>query len=464
MSEKKRDYQYLSATHSLCSICGNVVPAKVIRRGTAIYLLKNCLNHGMHEEILEDDANFYLRQKEYDIPGDETIHQTETVQGCPYDCGLCPDHEQHTCIALLEITQSCDLCCPNCYANSGAGDFIPLERVNRILDAFLEAESGRAEILQVSGGEPTLHPEVLDIIQLALDKGIRYVMLNTNGLRIAHDFDFAQSLSRFRERFEVYLQFDGFGSETSRVLRGKDILEDKMKALENLIRVKVPVTLVTTVAMGVNDHELGEILRFGLRTSMVRGINFQPFAFFGRVGDISPNRRITRTGVLRRLEEQTDGILKMGDFVPLPCDVDRVAITMLLRDHDTYIPLTRKADIRKYLTMMDNTLQFQLQDLLSNATNEIKCNPCKCDCLSFMRDFIPLSSLAAKGLILKDREILSRDVFRITVTSFLDRYNFEMKAMKKECVHVLTPDLRRIPFSAYNLIHRRNTADAISYR
>ncbi len=194
MSEKKRDYQYLSATHSLCSICGNVVPAKGIRSGKANYLLKNCLDHGMHEEILEKDADFYIRIREYDIPGNETIPKTEVVQRCLYYCGLCSDHEQHTCIALLEITQSSDLRCPNCYANSGVGNFISLERVDRILNAFLETVSGRAVILQVSAGEPTLHPKVLDIIQLALDKGIRYVMLNTNGLRFAYDYNFVQRL------------------------------------------------------------------------------------------------------------------------------------------------------------------------------------------------------------------------------------------------------------------------------
>ncbi len=456
MAKRVKDYVLFDGTSSLCSMCLSKVPAKILLRDNKVFLQKTCDDHGVYEELLEEDAGFFLRHSKYDKPCTPSIPETETRYGCPYDCGLCPDHEQHTCIALLEITQRCDLGCPICYADSGHGDELTLSQMESMIDTYQKAESGEAEILQISGGEPTTHPQVLEAIRLARSKCLRYVMLNTNGLRIADEPEFAAALGEFSNRFEVYLQFDGLDDRIYQKLRGRDLLQTKLRALDNLAAHNVPVTLVMTVHRGVNDQEIGRVIEFGIKAPNVRGINFQPLAFSGRVEGANPANRITLTGVLKEVEAQTNGMLRMDDFVPLPCDVERVAITMLYRKDETFIPLTRKMDISKYLPLIDNTLSFYAEDLIKNA-GEAMCCGSKCECFNFAKDFFKLAPLGMKGIMARSKkDFTTANLFRITVTSFLDRYNFEMKAMKKECVHILTPDGRRIPFSAFNLIHRKS--------
>jgi uncharacterized radical SAM superfamily Fe-S cluster-containing enzyme len=286
-------------------------------------------------------------------------------------------------------------------------------------------------------------------------------MLNTNGLRIVADDVFADALGELRGGFEVYLQFDGFDAGASRRLRGRDLVETKLRAIERLAEREVPVTLVTTVAAGVNDHEVGRIAGFGLETPGVRGVNFQPVSAFGR-GDADPGpKRVTLSGILSRLERQTKGLLRMDDFVPLPCDVERVAITFLYRKGGAFVPITRSADFRRHLPLVANTLAFDMRDVLDGAVKGLVGGAPVCDCLSFVRRLLPV---APPRLVFRSEETRARFVtentFRITVTSFLDRFDFEERAMKKECVHILTPDGRRVPFSAFNILHRRAAAAA----
>ncbi|HEX2951088.1 MAG TPA: radical SAM protein [Armatimonadota bacterium] len=454
-NHRARSYRLHAVTQSLCSFCGQRVQAKVIIEDDAVFLLKSCPQHGEHREILEEDAAYYLRRDQYDKPGTISHTQTTVSHGCPYDCGLCPNHEQHTCIGLLEVTSHCDLHCPVCYAHAADGVPLDLPTIERMLDTYQSSEFGDAEILQISGGEPTTHPQILDIIQLAKAKKIRYIMLNTNGLRLADDPNFAKALAQFRPGFEVYLQFDGFDEATYRALRGRDLFAVKQRAIANLEKAEVPITLVTTVQQGVNDHEIGHIVQFGLSSPWVRGVNFQPMALFGRYPEEDRMNRVTLTGVLRRLEQQTHGMVRISDFIPLPCDVDRVAVTYLYRSGEEFLPITRNARIKEYLPLIENTLAFDAGDVLKKLAGSLVCGQPFCQCLSFLKDFLPVAPIG-KNLSLKRGKVhyAIENTFRISVTSFIDRYNFELKAQMKECVHVLTPDGRKIPFSAYNMLHR----------
>lgn len=449
-------------TFSLCSQCLTRIPAETAERGGRIYLEKHCPTHGPETALLEEDAGWYNRRLEFDKPGSDTRRETRVERGCPFDCGICPEHQQHTCIGLLEITGECDLGCPVCYAAAGVlgkGEGRgprPVEQIERMMDAYVAAEGGTAELLQLSGGEPTTHPEILTILERAKSRPFKYLMLNTNGLRIAEDEPFVDALVRFRGRFEVYLQFDGFERRGQEVLRGRDLLERKQRAIARLAERSIPVTLVATIAAGVNDHEVGRIALYGLEAPGVRGVNFQPLAHFGR-GPASPGlNRVTLSGVLTRLEAQTHGMLRMSDFIPLPCDVERVAITFLYRDRGGFIPLPRRADFRQHLPRIANTLVFDTGDVLKEAIGSALSGGGLCNCLSFLKELLPVAPLA---LHLQSEAAQARFVtentFRVTVSSFLDRFNFEARAIKKECVHVLTPDLRRIPFSAFNILHRQ---------
>jgi len=453
MSNRQKSYLYHGQTTSLCSQCAALIPAKIVVEDGAVYLLKRCPEHGEHRALLEEDADWYLHRGQYEKPGTLSHPQTAIGRGCPHDCGLCPDHEQHTCIGLVEVTDRCDLGCPVCYANAGNGSFLNLQTIERMLDMYLQSESGEAEILQISGGEPTLHPRILDIIRMAKAKGFRFVMLNTNGLRIAEDPAFAAALHEFYGGFEVYLQFDGFTPRAYERLRGRDLSAVKQQAVNNLAEAGVPMTLVTTVHPTANESELGRIIQYGLDTPFVRGINFQPVARFGRCPDDAGG--VTLTGILHRIERQTQGMVRVSDFIPLPCNTDRVAISYLYRDKGNFIPIMRNAKIREYLPLIKNTLLFDARDILSQTAAGLLKGQYICECLGFLKDFLPLAPLG-KNIRLEGGQVKYNieNTFRLSVTSFLDRYNFELRAMKKECVHVLTPDLRKIPFSAYNLFYR----------
>lgn len=452
---RERDYLLHAVTIGLCAHCANSVPTKVILQDGAVYLVKHCPQHGMQRELLEEDANWYLARCQYDKPGTASAAETATRRGCPHDCGLCPNHEQHTCIGLLEVTGRCDQRCPVCFADSGSGEPLPLATIEGILEHFQAAENGRAEVLQISGGEPTTHPQILEIIALARAKRIRYVLLNTNGRRIALDREFARALGRFAGGFEIYLQFDGFDRRTHRYFRGEDLSRTKERALAHLTEFRVPITLVATVEAGVNDHELGHLVEFGLNHPAVRGLNFQPVSYAGRHPAPDAARRITLTGILRRIERQMGGMLKQSDFLPLPCDPDRVAVTFLYRNRGGFTPVTRHLKAKNYLSLFKNTLAFYPKDVFRQMASRICSGSEGCSCLGFLKDFLPLAPLSAKAALSSDKATFQNtNVFRITVTSFLDRLNFEMKSMMKECVHVLTPDLRRIPFSAYNMLYR----------
>ena len=452
---RTRPYRYLEYTQSLCSHCAALIAAKIVVKDDAVFLLKYCPAHGEHFELLEDDVEYYLNRRRYDKPGTASKTQTTLSRGCPHDCGLCPAHDQHTCIGLIEVTPQCDLRCPVCFAQSAEGAPLELPVIERMLDAFQESEDGEAEILQLSGGEPTTHPRILDIIRLAKKKKIRFIMLNTNGLRLAEDRGFVAELSQCTPGFEVYLQFDGFEKSTYEQLRGRDLSDIKQRALAQLAEFEIPVTLVTTVQAGVNEHELGHIVQFAMDAPYVRGVNFQPMAFVGRYPSAASASRITLTGVLRRLEAQMHGMLRVSDFIPLPCDVDRVAVTYLYRAEEGFIPITRNTHFEQYLPLIDNTLAFDAGRVVKQLGQELLSGQNICKCLSFMKDLLPLAPVG-KNMAYKGGKwtYAIEKTFRITVTSFIDQYNCDLKSLQKECVHVLLPDGRKMPFSAYNMLHR----------
>lgn len=455
----------MNSTRTLCHVCGQVIDGRIVQEGNAIYLLKRCPEHGSFRELYEEDAAWQRLKPDFDKPGSASACQTSHDRGCPHDCGLCPDHDQHTCIGLIEVTRRCSLGCPTCFAHGGSGSDLSLEQIARMMDFHIAAEGGRAEILQISGGEPAEHPQILEIIRMARARNYGYVMLNTNGLRLASDPAFATALAEFRGGFEVYLQFDGLDDDIYRGLRGRPLLELKQQAVRRLRENHVPVTLVCTVKAGVNDQALGDLLFYAMQEPGVRGVNFQPLAYFGRLAgpggetggipaQAERDRRVTLSGVLRRIEQQTSRMLLQSDFIPLPCNVERVAITYLLRQNGRLIPVTRGRDMRPYRNFFNNTFLFTFEETLSGFKDADGCftpGAC-CELASDLKRMLPFRFLLQPKA--EKIRFVDENTFRISVSSFIDPTNFDLKSMQKECVHVITPDLRRIPFSAFNMLHR----------
>jgi uncharacterized radical SAM superfamily Fe-S cluster-containing enzyme len=448
-----RDYIYYEYTNTLCNECLKVIPGKIVFKDNKVYIIKNCPKHGEQWELLEHDVEYYKHKRDFDKAGTIAETQTEIKNGCPYDCGICPNHDQHSCITLVEVTDKCNMCCNTCYASSGKGKDKDLKTIKKLIDFAAKAEGGQGEVLQLSGGEPTLHKDIIEIIKYAREK-FQYVMLNTNGIRIAEDEDFVKELSQFVGKFEIYLQFDTFNDEVYKTIRGRELKKLKEQAINNLKKYNIPITLVMTVERDLNDSEIGKIITYGLETENIRGVNIQPVAYFGRKeGNNNREDRVTMTNVIQLIEQQTKKMLIKEDFIPLPCNVERVSLTYLYKTNKGFIPITRNNGIKNYLPYVNNTFTFKIEDALTNGKDIIF--GCCCNPLNFLKDF---KKFVPKGFmkwdIQKRSEYVSNNTFRITVTSFIDRYNFDMKSMQKECVHIITEDLKRIPFSSYNMIYR----------
>ncbi len=249
---------FIEYTKSICPICKAVIDAEVNVRNGKVLLRKRCHDHGSFEGVVYGDAEMYFDALRFNKPGTLPLEtQTEVVDGCPLDCGLCPDHKQHACLGLIEVNTACNLDCPVCFADSGHqpdGFSLTLEQVEAGLDAFVAAE-GEPEVVMFSGGEPSIHPQILEFCAMARDKGVQTVVLNTNGIRLAHDRTFARALAELDVR--IYLQFDGLEADTHLALRGRDLRAAKTAALDHCAEAGLAVMLVAAVEPGVNDHEMG---------------------------------------------------------------------------------------------------------------------------------------------------------------------------------------------------------------
>ncbi|WIG61237.1 MAG: MoaA/NifB/PqqE family radical SAM protein [Ktedonobacterales bacterium] len=453
-----RNYIYHNFTNSLCPTCLKVIQAKVILQNNKVYLLKTCPEHGQMRTLVSSDAEYYLSQGQYNKPGTLPKHfQKKVEQGCPLDCGLCTDHEQHTCLALVEITEACNLRCPTCFADSDVGRFSPLEEVERMLDTVVENE-GYADVVQISGGEPTIHPQIFEILEMAKKKRIRALMLNTNGVRIAKDEEFVRNLSAFNGNFEVYLQFDGFRESTYLDIRGIDLREVKEKALANLTKFGIPVNLTATIKRGVNDDEIGEIVKFGIAQKMVRGVTFQPITNVGRHDDFDPLDRTTVPDVIHAIAEQTGGMFRKSDFVPLPCHSDCISMTYAYVKGKKVKPLPRYLDVKQFLDVVGNSINFKVDDareVIGSALTRLWSASMPLSTVNALRDFACCLPTAPQTLDQTEHgSVLYENMFRIVIIAFMDAWNFDVRSAKKCCVHNILPDGSIIPFCAYNTIHR----------
>lgn len=475
MSSLHRDYTFLGTTQSLCPECLRVVPAKILSRGGRVYFRKTCPEHGTRDDFVCSDAAQY-DQMEFALPARmPAVFGTEPDKGCPLDCGLCTEHEQHTCVGVLEITSSCNLTCPMCYAaSSPSGKHLSLEDCKRQIDRLVEVE-GRAEVCQLSGGEPTIHPQFEQIVEYALSREIDYVMVNTNGIRFARDPSLVELAARHKDRLEVYFQFDGLRDDVYVALRGEPLLETKLAALEALGRAGVHVTLVATLQAGVNDDQLGPLVEFGLARPWITGISFQPATYSGRhVLPEQLERRITFPDVIRGVAAQTGGLFREDDFLPLPCahpNCHQIAIAY--RSGGTAVPVTRFIDARANLDLLANGISFtraKSRDLILSYLGRQACCGGSCG----PEDSVQGSRFKVQGLVptlniepgtlnsdaddffsrVLDQQLGAENLFRITITSFLDAYNFDVRRVMKCCTHHVLPSGHVIPFCAYNVLYR----------
>jgi uncharacterized radical SAM superfamily Fe-S cluster-containing enzyme len=466
--KRDRDEVFVEFTKSVCPVCKVVVDAQVNIRADKVYLRKRCREHGQFEALVYGDAQAYLSSARFNKPGTIPLtFQTEVRDGCPSDCGLCPEHKQHACLGIIEVNTNCNLDCPICFADSGHqsdGYSITLEQCERMLDVFVESE-GEPEVVMFSGGEPTIHKHILDFIDAAQARPIKVVNLNTNGIRLATDKRFVAALAQ-RNRpgrpVNVYLQFDGFDERTHREIRGKDLRERKQQALDNCADAGLTVTLVAAVERGLNEHEVGDIVRFGIDHPAVRSVAFQPVTHSGRHVEFDPLTRLTNSDVIELIAGQCPDWFRKDDFFPVPCCFPTCrSITYLLvdrkEDRTDVVPIPRLINLDEYLdyvsnrVMPDQAVRAALERLwsasafmgaettvrsLETTAAELECATCGIDLPQAIKE-------------------LDERAFMIVVQDFQDPYTLNVKQLMKCCVEEITPDGRIIPFCAYNSVGYR---------
>ena len=425
----------IGKTSSICPVCLARIPAvKTVGEDGNIYLEKKCWEHGSFKTLIwEGDLESYIGWAAGDSNTPVTpVRAREVERGCPNDCGLCQNHERDGCCVLLELTNRCNLSCPVCFASAGeqTPHDLSVEEIGKQYDLLME--HGGPFNIQLSGGEPTLREDLDKIIALGKEKGFTFFQLNTNGIRLAREDGYAAHLAKAGVS-TVFLQFDGLDDEIYQTLRGAALTGTKLRAIENCKAAGLPVVLVPTVAPGVNDHALGDILRFALaHAPHVRGVHIQPISYFGRCGLEAPERRLTIPAVLRRIQEQTDGLMKASDFGGGGAESPYCSF------HASYL---RKPD-------------GSLKALPRRRSQ------CCCVKSSDARDFVSQQWSGKASCCDGDSDTASLDAFlqktvenTFTVSGmvFQDAYNLDLDRLRRCYICEVDTQKGMVPFCAYNL-------------
>jgi uncharacterized radical SAM superfamily Fe-S cluster-containing enzyme len=465
-----------AATRALCNSCGRLTDAKVVFRGERtpcsrggvlsgderVYLAKWCPDHGRTEALISSDRDWYVRSLAYVKPGTRPRERAVAEQrGCPDSCGLCPEHQQHTCVPILEITGRCNLNCPVCLVHgSSPREDLSLEQVGRIVDDLVRYE-GQLNMLNLSGGEPTLHPELPAILDLLERPEIGITSISTNGLALAERDELLQML--VDRGVVISLQYDGELPETYAALRGRpELASVKQRVVERVLALGGRLSLTVTLARGVNEGELPGILRLLFGSRQVLSAMIQPLCHTtARDESFDPMEVLTIPDVVRLLCESSAGVLEASDFSPLPCSHPTCfALTYLLTTPDDgLVPLPRIVEPSSYLDIIKNQALLSTDpDTLMTVRDSLYALwssdgqvPDRDGVLGTVRQL--LLELNRLGGSPAHREVLqlgARHVKSIFIHHFMDRYTFDLSRAVKCCNHYPQPDGRLLPVCVRN--------------
>lgn len=461
-----------SYSKAMCPGCRTMVDAARIIRDGKVFLRKQCPKDGTSEALISGDADWFLKSLTYIRPGFKPReYSTPVDKGCPHDCGLCADHEQHSCLPIIEITNHCDLECPVCIVQNRHNYHMSREELISILDGLVRKEE-LIDTVNLSGGEPTLHPEFIGFLDEIAEYGrFTRVSVSTNGLRIARDLDFCKQLAD-RGTY-VNLQLDALSNQALRTLRGSGRHDAvKLRALENLERAGVRTTIVSTVAKGVNDSDIGDCVRLLTENDFILSLMFQPAAYTGyggsQFGPHDPRDIITIPDIVREIAEQTGGELRRSDFLPLPCSHPGCfALTYMLKTDEGYLPFPRFIELESYLEAIsnrgtirpDDRFDRMLRDTIDrlwSATGQIPDNQ---RVLKSLKRALRLMYPDDRRIELENRLKIGEGLVKtIFIHAFMDEHTFEVDRIKKCCTHYALPDGRLMPGCAYNMLYRHRDA------
>lgn len=487
-------------TKSLCPECFKPLDAEVFEEDGKILIKKTCDEHGEFVNTYWSDAEVYHRVEDF-VPSDTPIENpsVDKIGSCPNNCGLCEDHKSSTILGLIDLTNRCNLRCPICFANAAASGRLyepTLDEVRQMLKNLRNLKPHPTPAIQFAGGEPTVRKDLVEIVKMAKEEGFTHVQIATNGLRLARKEEFAQELKDAGLN-TVYMAFDGVTPEPYINNRGKDLLPQKIKAIENCRKAGLGMVLVPTLVKGVNDHQVGDILKFAFdNRDIIYGVNFQPVSFSGRTpSDKVEEQRITIPDFINLVSEQTHGHVKPENFYP-PSSVEPVSrfmgaiegepakVTLNCHQHcgiatyvfieenedgmDKLIPINNFIDVDKFFELLEEFSQriedggFGIkQRVLARAAKELPKlinkdkKPKDLDISKILLNVFTKRSYDALG-------DFSKDAMLVSCMHFMDPFNFDEDRVQNCVIHYAIPDGRIIPFCTMNSMYREGIEEAFS--
>jgi 7,8-dihydro-6-hydroxymethylpterin dimethyltransferase len=457
--------EYLTTTLSTCRTCGRLVPARLHLADDGVWFHKVCPDHGPQQARLWPDVAGYLDMARFHRAGSVPLEfQTTMKDGCPGSCGLCPEHEQHVCMPILEITDHCDLECPVCLVRNRGSFHLSRPQVAEILDRLIASE-GQIDILNLSGGEPTMNPAFREIVEECRGrKEILYVSVSTNGLRLARDPDLLRFLA---ERGVILsLQFDGLRDDLYQALRGLPLLDTKRRLLDAAEAAGAKVSLTATVARGINEDQPPEIARLLFDREHVLSVMFQPAAYCGSAAAMArPVHPLTIPDVVQSLDGACGGRVSAEDFSPLPCSHPACfSLAYYLRcDGSGYLPIKQLAPVDRYLGMIENRAILGLDpaslDQAREAVYELWSGPAALaphseKALAAARRLLDTACCGGAFSPARAAAAAERSIKSIFIHHFMDRDTFDLSRARKCCNVYPRTDGRLVPACVYNCLER----------
>ncbi len=492
--------RFIKHTHSLCPECLEELDALVKEKNGQVIIEKDCPKHGHFEDVYWSDYEMYKRFERYGRIGKGVLNpRTETVKGCPYDCGLCPNHKSHTVLAIIDVTNACNLQCSICFAYAGKIGYLykpDLQTIEGIIDDLRSTLPVPPPALQLSGGEPTIRPDLIEIVKIAKKKGFRHVEINTNGVRLAEHKDGVEYIRELQKAGvdTYYLSFDGTTPEPyigrapshldaeGKMKYAKWLFETKLKFIENCRQAgHRSVVLVPVIVKGMNDHQLGAIINFAVKNiDVVRCVNFQPVSFAGRTEEWEVKQgRFTIPDALHNIESQTSGAVKASDFYPIPCTYPISdflnaykskhhveftchphcgAATYLYVEDGGIVPITKLGNVDSFF----NDLSLAAEDLRKGQSVKARLRVAA----SALRNIKPkILREVLPAIMSGNYESLKPFHYKtlmIGLMHFMDAYNFDLERVERCTIHYGFPGGKIVPFCTMNTLHRRSLEKAYS--
>ena len=475
------------STRSLCPECTQLIDARIFEDAGKVVMEKRCPTHGEFRDIVYSDAKLYLKMEEWDFGDNRGLENpaVTTATRCPDDCGLCNLHTSHTGLANVDLTNRCNLTCPVCFANANAAGYLyepDFETVRKMLQALRNQKPVAGRIVQFSGGEPTIYPRFLDVLRMAREMGFSHTQVATNGLKFT-DLEFAQQCKE-AGLHTLYLQFDGVCDDVYRRTRGESLWEKKLRCIENVQKAGLKIVFVPTIVKGLNDHQIGDILRLALEyIDCTSGISFQPVAFTGRIARHElESKRFTLSDFAHAVERQT-GIAKAHeDWFPLSCVTPFSKLISALRGDETttlschphcslgtYLfvdqnrkakPVTQFIDVGPMLQEMDTLsrkagkrrFQFYTKFEAWNGLRKFFHEDRAPEGLTFTKFLQTLQGMTDKkyGRGESEKQGFTYKTLMVAGMHFMDSYNYDVERVQRCVIHYAAPNGLIYPFCAYN--------------